>query len=670
MQTSYTRAPAGASGGTRMRPPIALFLTRVRDYSELPALATAHGFRSVVVPWASCEPGDGAVVTRNGWEVLADGTRAQLPLFSRFTPAVIGVLTPLSAAFERARALVTTCNALWAHAGAARAPQGRHPSGRYVSGIIDFQPHWAPLRAATINPSAHDALAHDALLAHIEQLNASLALADPVLHRTLAPCAGRQSGDGCEWFDPLLWVPRAEELSAWRSTLTAWIQLVLERVTVREPLRMPDEDDAYDPGDGAIHAGHFPELFGTARWIETATAPRASFVYLDPTLESDSTDLWQLLCRRRAADAVAGTEKRLIETGVGRACLVSGLRLTGAPQFHDFTVLGVGLTPFSEGGFVEIGREIDGKAAMLRARHRKRCAERLEAAGGRAARVVALAELPGDEIVMPDGSIAPAALIVRAFRCVLRVKQLDPLVCALHSPQHTPLIVEYLANRAREMRQARGDAGPAALHDDDQLAWIIERQPASQASLRELVAMPASRNLSDWPALVRRARLDVIEDYAPLLLSIARRRLALDWDCEEANIGDRDYLLWFAGTVAAQLRTWRRLRFLHDYHHPGFSRWYPGTLFSLGENNVTLLAEFADLDTAVFVDDPGEELQEILQLTPEDVAMLRERYLTLHSRDVQAVETVVRTLAAIVLREDAQTAAEVVEHFRRSLDHA
>lgn len=271
---------------------------------------------------------------------------------------------------------------------------------------------------------------------------------------------------------------------------------------------------------------------------------------------------------------------------------------------------------------------------------------------------------------MPDATVSAAALIVRAFRCVLRVKQLDPLVCAMHSPQHTPLIAEYLANRARELRHARDGAPPAALADDEQLAWIAERQPASQASLRELVAMPASHGRYDWPSLVRRARLDVVEHYAPALVGLARRRLALEWRCDAEEIGDREYLHWFADTLAAQLRTWRQLRFLHDYHHPGFSRWHPGTLFSLGENNVTLLAEFADLDTAVFVDDDDEQLQEILQLTADDVAMLRGSYPTFHHRDLLAAETVVRTLAAIVLREDVQTAAECVEHFRRSAGHA
>jgi hypothetical protein len=661
------RSRGVSSSETRARSalPVALFLTGREPRSDLPRLAATRGFRSITVPWQQCEATPGGVTAEESWEVQPDGARIPLPPRITLSPTLIAVVVSALPAFDRGRTMVLACDALWGHSGAPHSLSRSRGPCEYAAAIVEFRPEWAPL--AALPPEAGtDAAMQLALDTEIEELNRGVAPADPVLHRTFAPFAVRRHAGRYEGFDPLLWLPRAGERDAWESLLVPWLDGARER-TIATPIVMPG-DEVHDFRDTAIHPEHFPEFFGTPRWIPTARAPRASFVHLDPALAADAStgDLADLLCRRRAADDAPPEEieMRLTETGVGRACLVRGLHLADAPQFHDFTVLGVGLTPFSEGGFVEIGRDIDGKAAMLRAWHRKACAERLETAGCRAARVVALADLPGEEMLMTDGSMSPAALVVRAFRCVLRVKQLDPLVCALHSPQHTPLIAEYLAIRARARLPGR------TLRDDEELAWTVERQPASQASLRTIVAAPVSRDPRTAYDAVHRVRAGIIESYAPLLLAIARRRLALEWRCEEAEIADRDYLFWFAGCVASQLRRWQKLRFLHDYHHPGFSRWHPGTLFSLGENNVTLLAEFADLDTGVFVDDPDDALRATLQLTAEDVVMLRERYATFHQRDVEATGTVVQTLASIVARGDPATIAAVAQHFRSSVDDA
>jgi hypothetical protein len=444
------------------------------------------------------------------------------------------------------------------------------------------------------------------------------------------------------------------------------------------PTRPPDVAQA-EAGSGrdsylaptVIQPDVFLHFLGSPSYIDTAHVPTAYFTYLDgrlgartvaPGMTQDAA-LHKHLCRRRVPPGSSGEiERRFVEPGVGRACLVPEIHLPAMPMFHDFTVLGVGLTPFSEGGYVEIGRKIDGKASLVRADHRRACAERLEAAGCRTGRVVAIAALPGEDIEMPDQTRSPSALVVRAFRSAYRVKQLDPLICCLHSIQHTPLVGAFLAERAVQLRR-RSRGSVDTLDDDDILARAIELQSPSQEALRALLGVDAADTEAGWASLVHAARVAAIKDWAPELLRPVMARLALEQDLAR-DMTLEQYVRWFARCVASQVAAWRRLRFLHDYHQPGIGRWRPDHLYTLGENNVTLLGEFPDLDTGIFVDDDDGYLAQAIQLAPRDVAVLREGFSHFHARDVAAAETVVRTLALLVCRDDPGMVATALQDYR------
>jgi len=81
---------------------------------------------------------------------------------------------------------------------------------------------------------------------------------------------------------------------------------------------------------------------------------------------------------------------------------------------------------------------------------------------------------------------------------------------------------------------------------------------------------------------------------------------------------------------------------------------------------VTLLAEFADLDTGVFVDDDESDLSRSVQLSPVDVAALRNGFDTFHQVDVESACFVVRTLSLLCCRGDRQRATSAVETYYRA----
>jgi hypothetical protein len=710
----------------RTHDPVALFLTTGDSWNGVPALAAECGFHSVLAPWHQCEAQHGRVVVRAGEGVHADGRSETLPGATILRPALVAVLGARPTAFARGRALVAAGDALWGHWSRPRpgdvAPtreataRGRTRVACVAYGIVEFRAGATPLRLAS-PPGVLVAFGRPGAWADEDGAEsakwrkragrafaAALAAdasvtADPILHRTVAPCS-LKLGSRAEFAlaDPLCSAGAgvAADVPGWRAAMRAWLLYARRRVARPEPLSVPSLRATRHPIGGwsgaarppaavdvpdhelAIDAAAFPELFNTPRFIDTQPAADAAFVYLDaalepsdpPSGESRIESLQRILCRVRssASGATDRIERRLVEHGVGRACLVPEIRVQSRPELHDFTVLGVGLTPFSEGGYVEIGRKIDGKASLVRAWHRKAAAERLEAEGCQSGQVVAIIAVGGDEIEMPNGTMSAAALLVRGFRCAYRVKQLDPLVCCLHSIQHTPLVGAYLERRARELRAARGLPPAGGLAEDDALASVLERQAASQESLRELLGTPPAGHgeAADWATLVRRVRLEAIDAYAPVLVSMAKRRLARALAVPDDELAYGDYLDWFAASVGRQVAAWRRLRFLHDYHHPGVSRWSPGYLYTLGENNVTLLAEFPDLDTGVFVDDDAARLDATLQLAADDVALLRQDYALFHQRDVTAAETVVCTLATVLFREDSAAVGSAVARFRRS----
>lgn len=705
------------------KPPVAIFLQDHEAATVVPQIAAETGFHSIVVPWYECLVHNGTMV-RTGYKVDADGRRYLLPSPMFVSPALIVVLASSTEALTRGRELSLSCNVLVSNYDLIKGKAKVH-SGEYflisnsqahsewlAYGVLEFNPASTPLRLVTeslvlsasnpataadgcneIDESDSRNLEQSVRVAFESALAASASNAevvtDPLTHRILAPCAlVKKRGEAPELVDSLTYrFSPSEHNKFWLNSIKSWLETAMERLALPAPVEIPQWDVAVqgvgsESSDEArqtgahlkISAEFFPNLFETNQYIYTEWVPDATFVYLDSSLELTNSEepasiaaLHTTLCRRRStmASPTNSAEMRLVEPGVGRACLVQNVRLRFNPEFHDYTVLGIGLTPFSEGGYVEIGRTIDGKASLVRALHRKSVAEQLEANGCRSGRVAAIIGLPGDLIEMPDGSGSPAALVLRGFRSAYRVKQLDPLICCLHSLQHTPLVYAFVASRIRENYFA--DGAVEGLVYDEELAAALETQGASQEWLRYCVNRKLKPiSLSNWEELIHRVRWEVIEGYAPVLLRSVKQRLAIELGVSWETIRDLDYIEWFAQSLGAQLSAWRKLRFLHDYHHPGVSRWHPSHLYTLGENNVTLLAEFPDLDTGLFVDTSDEQLDSHIQLGADDAAILRENFTLFHQRDVKAAETVVSTLTNLVSLGNQRNVKSAIDCFRES----
>jgi hypothetical protein len=640
----------------------------------LPKRAVLAGFTVVIATWWDCNVDGGCVVIRNGFEICRADGQEYVRCRAHLEPAIITVTAPEAVAAARGRELVAGSRALWAHVEPT-CLERILPTTEFMSdakaafGLVRFSCRIDPIELRLLHVGSHSSpdrleIADNSALSETLQLTIQqrIQAAGPsgsfLLHRTLAPAMFCQTDGVWRFVDPLREVHFRERAGGLHAHglagLDEWLAHAFDALVPLEPL---------DP------TTHNVWVFGSTGTIATEQVPGASFEYLDPdlvplvtrTTESRLDALMRTLCRRRTErdtrdESVAF---RRVEVGVGRAVVVDGLQLENFSCFRDFTVLGTGLTPFSENGFIDIGRKIDGKASLIRARHRKSCSERLERAGCRTGKIVAIVRLPADAIELVDGSLSPAGLVVRAFRCATRVKQLDPIVNCLHSVQHTPLVAAFLLSRLR----AQQTGWRRGLQDDEAVAQALEAQSPTQESLRALLES-ADEDPKSVLALVRRSRRDVIDACAPGLLRTARQRLASDLFGDMEPVDEHDYLAWFARELGAQLAKWRRLRFLHDYHHPGISRWRPGTLYSLGENNVTLLAEFPDLDTAVFVDDDAGELAATLQLIPADIETLRQNYPAYHERDVVSAEAVVRTLAMILFPRDKGVWESAMRLFR------
>lgn len=696
--------------------PTILFLGSLEHSFDVARWAAEAGFRSYLSAWHHCDGRNHQIVAAEGHEFFSSGEHIALPGPTQLCPVLVGVLDRGPATLQRGRQLALSTSAFWAHhqldkphvsAAVALDPReipdvvapGWARPYCVAYGTLCYAPGERVLRVSGLyaapveEPGAanhHHPI--DRLQQELDSLVAVYArdwtfTMDPLVHRIVAPLLIVADGNSIvACADPLCNPSILQGFSEQRElAIRHWLRDVRHRVAGPAAIVLPSGQERLggkspfeqENPELPIGNGLFPQLFGTDQEVYTGHVEDASFVYLDqrlqqietPDVETTEATLHKMLCRRRTppSDTSQPLERRQVEPGVGRACLVTGIRLQGLPEFHDFTVLGVGLTPFSEGGYVEIGRKIDGKASLIRAAHRRTCAERLEAASCRTGRVVAIAALPGDAIEMPDGSESPSALVIRAFRSAYRVKQLDPLICCLHSIQHTPLVSAYLADRARALRRRLSNQQPGdGLDADELLAQALETQGASQEALREMLSAAPSRRETDWSALVRAARLEAIDAWAPLVLQPVKRRLARELGIWTQALSTEQYVRWFASCLGRQIATWRRMRFLHDYHQPGISRWKPGHLYTLGENNVTLLAEFPDLDTGVFVDDEDAQIEAAIQLPAADVRILRDGFNTFHQRDRVAAETVVRTLALLLSRDDPGLATSALGDYRRS----
>jgi hypothetical protein len=410
----------------------------------------------------------------------------------------------------------------------------------------------------------------------------------------------------------------------------------------------------------AVHplAAVLPSLDGENGVVQTEQLPEARFVYLDERLAPvDGASirreaLFARLARTtiREREPGPGREPRYVEPGVGRTCLVGALAVTDRPDLVDFSVTGVGLTPYSWDGFVNLGTPVTGRAALARAEHRRRCADRLEAAGCPVAPVLAILEIGDETVRMPDDSISPAVIIVRGFRCVLRVKQLDPVASLYHSVQHAPLLAEAILAAAGGPQSADADV-------DDLLIALDQFGPAHD-DIRRLLTGGAL--IGPWES-ARQMRLRLVHRYAPVLIDLARRRLAALEGADIDDIEVRDYVGFFAASLGATLGRFRQQRFLHDYHHGTDGR--PAPMNTLVENNVTLLAEIPDLDTAIFVDDDPALVAEAVQVTPSHLGQLRHSYDDLHHHEVAASRAIAGTLAAAAQPGSADAVQAALRQF-------
>ena len=366
----------------------------------------------------------------------------------------------------------------------------------------------------------------------------------------------------------------------------------------------------------------------------------------------------------RVIDPEAGTDPlrlRYVEPGVGRSYLVDFLRIRGRSDIHDFSVTGAGLTPFSKDGFFFRGPHIDGHMPLMRALHRQRLGEVLGEAGCRVPAVAAIVAAPELEHTMPDRSRLPGALLVRGFRTVLRVKQLDPLANPLMSSPALPGLQRLLAQGEWETDGRLRGAEPPEGEPDPSDAVCTCLIPSYFLGTR-----PGRRCADN--ASCRRQRIRVLHSYAPSLLEVATARLSEERsrDPDLERIDYEGYAHWFAETMGTQLAAMRSVRFLHDYR-AAQTEWHdPYDLVnSLTDTNVTLLAELADLDTGVLVDRGEFEWLEALRLSRDAWEVLRADYDALHETEVRLARAVVETVA-IASRTQPRSASEV---FHKAYDH-
>lgn len=420
-------------------------------------------------------------------------------------------------------------------------------------------------------------------------------------------------------------------------------------------------------------ASLFPVVGDDHCMVATRAVAGARFEYLDEDLigpdlggRSRRAGLREHLARVIDPDAAdPALARRYVEPGIGRTYLVDFLRLAGRPEMRDFSVTGVGLTPFSRDGFFFRGPHVDGHMPAIRARHRHRLAELLADAGCRVPAVAAIVAAPGLTHTMPDHTRQPAALMVRGFRFVLRVKQLDPLANVLMSAGAWQPVQQLLEDGAWIADgRLRGRAPPLAPSDDGAIA-----RPCTCLIPSFFLASRPGRRCDEVTAC-RRQRLAVMRAYAPRVLELAFARLSeeLGRDPEREGVSGAEYAAWFAETMGRQLAIMRRERFLHDYR-AAQTQWDDpyDLLNSLTDTNVTLLAELADLDTGVLVDRGEFDWLEQLRISHSELAALRERFDEYHANEVRLARGVVETVAFVADGGEAGR-AEAARTFMRAYE--
>jgi len=639
--------------------------------------AAEDGFDVVVVPWRSlvwqldgAATVAGLVVTPMGWQPITRSTR----LMPELITAIDWLEPPGLCAGTRLGLL--NPDAVLGCSEQAPAAEDKAPA---ISGVLAL----APLVIRAVGSRKSDAARLRQIAEVLSRVPAGgdrSALADPT--RMVLAVNGKVFG-----FRERAGAPVDAGLFA------AWRGLARQRIAPPAPILLPTAR----PSSPALLRGGLTPL-KTAKALPphplsallpcpaeghvrvvTRAHSKAKFVHLAPGLEGPAiagyptgqAGLLQWLGRTidpKADPAKADPlDVRFVEPGVGRSVLIDRLRLPGKPHLVDFTALGAGITPYATDGYANVGRLIDGMAGRDRGQHRRRCAELLEAEGCRAGQVVAVIELPGSIIKVSHAPDIQAAIMVRGFRCLFRVKQLDPVGHFLHSEEYTAAAHELMLHPFWNAPAQRRTADP-------QVAWQQQHTLAGldayarAGSLGTLADHTLSPPADAGLAEARARRLTLVRLYAPLLLGLARARLALelDRDPDTERPDNTFYVRWFARSLGRQLATFRRLKFLHDYHHPGVARTSAGSLHSLSENNVSLLAEFPDLETGIFVDRPAKDQLDTLFLSAADHDVLKENYGAFHAMERSYARSIVRTLAFVALDGDPTGITSAVRDFEAS----
>lgn len=606
--------------------------------------ADADGFDVLVVPWrALVWQLDGAAAVA-GLAVSAAGSRpiTRSTLLRPELIAAIDWLEPLGLS-AAARLGMLNPNAVLGCSDHRSAVDEKGPT---VTGVLALAPLVVKAVGAEKDGAAHLHRIAEAL-SHVLPGSAQSMLPDP--SRVVLPVDGKVFG-----FRRHAGAPVNGRL------FTAWLSVARRRAMPAPPILLPT---AHPPGPALLRGGLQPLTAGSGLpshplaallpcpaeghvRVVTKANRDAKFVHLAPGLKgpdlpgypTGEAGLLQWLGRTidpMADPAEANPlDMRFVEPGVGRSILIDRLHLPDKPHLVDFTALGAGVTPYASGGYANVGRLIDGMAGRDRGQHRRRCAELLEAEGCRAGQVVAVIEIPGAIIRVPHAPEIQAAVMVRGFRCLFRVKQLDPVGHFLHSEEYRAAAHELMMHPFWSPPSERRTADPlVAWRQQHTLAGLdAYAQAGSLATLVGHALMPpADSGLSE----ARARRLTMVRLYAPLLLGLARARLAIELgrDPDRERPDNPEYVSWFAKSLGRQLATFYRLKFLHDYHHPGIARTSEASLHSLSENNVSLLAEFPDLETGMFVDRPAEEQLDTLFLTSADHDVLKENYGAFHAME-------------------------------------
>jgi hypothetical protein len=380
--------------------------------------------------------------------------------------------------------------------------------------------------------------------------------------------------------------------------------------------------------------------------VATQPEPDASLEYLDPEFVlplvlPHSEPAWSYLARTIKRDGLSksAVDSRFVEPGVGRTYIVDFVHFADASEYLDFSVTGAGPTPYSAQGLLNIGNHEDGYVPLVRARHRHRMSQMLSSVGSRVPRTGALIILRNHHRREPDGRTSSVALLVRGFRNVLRVKQLDPIANLMISRSR------WAGIQAQLRAEAEG---------------ILKRMPSPGLCrcLTPSIVLGSYRA----PSCSSRRTCNVLRRYhirsaAPALIFDARERLAFEIFGEPiaAALPPRQYVQWFSQMLGAQLGFFRALRMLHDYRVTGPTQ--AGERFnSLSDTNVTLAAELPDLDTLMKVDDCPEYNHEVFGVTRDQERDATNRFLHHHGREVELAFGVARTLANAARQLDGDSA--------------